>query len=63
MLINYFFIASSLVVRRERVTKRTVWTFFAEDALPELSLGRVTKGQIMRLFEHSRHPDWPTDFG
>ena len=37
--------------------------FFAEDALPELSLGRVTKGQIMRLFEHSRHPDWPTDFG
>ncbi|MBD2099884.1 NUDIX hydrolase [Leptolyngbya sp. FACHB-261] len=36
--------------------------FFAETALPELSLGRVTPGQIARLFEHYRHMDWPTDF-
>ena len=36
--------------------------FFAEDALPELSLDRVTVSQIERLFEHSRHPEWPTDF-
>ena len=36
--------------------------FFAEDDLPELSTGRVTYSQISRLFEHLRHPDWPTDF-
>ena len=35
---------------------------FAEDALPELSVGRVTAAQIHRFFEHRRHPDWPTDF-
>lgn len=36
--------------------------FFREDALPDLSLTRVTPSQIVRLFEHYRHPDWPTDF-
>ncbi|MDI7275983.1 MAG: NUDIX hydrolase [Anaerolineae bacterium] len=36
--------------------------FFREDSLPELSLGRVTPGEIARFFEHLRHPDWPTDF-
>ncbi len=35
---------------------------FAEDALPELSLERVTAEEIHRLFEHHRHPDLPTDF-
>lgn len=36
--------------------------FFAEDELPELSVGRVTPGQIARMFAHYRHPEWPTDF-
>jgi len=36
--------------------------FFAEDELPDLSLLRVTLPQIARLFEHYRHPEWPTDF-
>lgn len=36
--------------------------FFPEDALPELSVTRVTTGQIARLFEHYRNPNWPTDF-
>ncbi|MBH8561828.1 NUDIX hydrolase [Nostoc sp. CENA67] len=36
--------------------------FFLEDALPELSLGRVLPAQITRLFHHYRHPDLPTDF-
>jgi ADP-ribose pyrophosphatase YjhB (NUDIX family) len=36
--------------------------FFAEDALPPLSLARVTPSQIARLFEHYRHPEWPADF-
>jgi ADP-ribose pyrophosphatase YjhB (NUDIX family) len=36
--------------------------FFRQDALPALSLTRVTAQQISRLFEHHRHPDWPADF-
>jgi len=36
--------------------------FFAADAIPALSLSRVTPAQIARLFEHYRHPDLPTDF-
>ena len=36
--------------------------FFPESQLPELSIARVTEKQITRMFEHYRHPDWPTDF-
>jgi ADP-ribose pyrophosphatase YjhB (NUDIX family) len=36
--------------------------FFAEDALPPLSIGRVTEAQIHRFFEHHRHPELPTEF-
>jgi len=36
--------------------------FFAEDAIPELSLGRTTPSQVKRMFEHLRHPEWPADF-
>ena len=36
--------------------------FFQEDELPALSIMRVTPAQIARLFEHYRHPNWPTDF-
>jgi ADP-ribose pyrophosphatase YjhB (NUDIX family) len=36
--------------------------FFREDEIPELSLLRVTPTQIVRLFEHYRNADWPTDF-
>jgi ADP-ribose pyrophosphatase YjhB (NUDIX family) len=36
--------------------------FFAEDALPELSPGRVQPEQIRRMFAHSRDPALPTDF-
>jgi ADP-ribose pyrophosphatase YjhB (NUDIX family) len=36
--------------------------FFAEDALPPLSEGRVTPAQIARMFEHLRRPDLPADF-
>jgi ADP-ribose pyrophosphatase YjhB (NUDIX family) len=36
--------------------------FFAEDALPPLSVARTTPEVIARMFEHHRHPDWPTDF-
>jgi ADP-ribose pyrophosphatase YjhB (NUDIX family) len=36
--------------------------FFALDALPELSTGRVTRAQIERMYEHHRRRDLPTDF-
>jgi ADP-ribose pyrophosphatase YjhB (NUDIX family) len=36
--------------------------FFPEDAIPDLSLDRITPHQIARCFEHLRHPEWPTDF-
>jgi ADP-ribose pyrophosphatase YjhB (NUDIX family) len=36
--------------------------FFAEDALPELSIARVTEAQIRRMFEHRRRPELPADF-
>jgi ADP-ribose pyrophosphatase YjhB (NUDIX family) len=36
--------------------------FFAADALPELSQGRVNAAQIRRMFEHRRDPSLPTDF-
>lgn len=36
--------------------------FFPVHSLPELSTGRVTAGQIQRLYEHRLHPELPTDF-
>jgi ADP-ribose pyrophosphatase YjhB (NUDIX family) len=36
--------------------------FFAEEALPPLSLPRVTVAQVRRMFEHARQPMLPTDF-
>jgi ADP-ribose pyrophosphatase YjhB (NUDIX family) len=36
--------------------------WFSEAELPELSIGRVTEGQIRRMFEHHRRPELPTDF-
>ncbi|MGH8149642.1 MAG: NUDIX hydrolase [Steroidobacteraceae bacterium] len=36
--------------------------FFAAGELPELSVGRSTRWQIQRLFEHFRHPALPTEF-
>jgi ADP-ribose pyrophosphatase YjhB (NUDIX family) len=36
--------------------------FFSEGDLPALSLGRVTPGQLARMFEHHRNPELPADF-
>jgi ADP-ribose pyrophosphatase YjhB (NUDIX family) len=36
--------------------------FFPLAGLPPLSRGRITEAQIHRLYEHHRHPDWPTEF-
>lgn len=34
--------------------------FFEENDLPPLSLTRVTPVQIGHMFDHLRHPEWPT---
>lgn len=39
--------------------------WFAEDALPaepDISIGRVTVGQLHNFFDHYRNPDRPTEF-
>jgi ADP-ribose pyrophosphatase YjhB (NUDIX family) len=36
--------------------------FFDESEIPPLSLTRVTRSQIHHMFDHSRHPEWPTSF-
>jgi ADP-ribose pyrophosphatase YjhB (NUDIX family) len=49
--------------REERDVKEILDAgWFAEDALPPLSLGRVTGSQLHRMFEHVRDPGLPTDF-
>ncbi len=36
--------------------------FFDENSIPQLSQTRVTPAQIAHMFDHLRHPDWPTSF-
>lgn len=36
--------------------------FFDEKGIPQLSLTRVTPTQIRHMFDHYRHPEWPTSF-
>ena len=36
--------------------------FFPRQALPNLSIARVTEYQIEHMFEHAAHPEWPTTF-
>jgi len=35
---------------------------FDENDIPQLSLTRVTPTQIRHMFDHFRHPEWPTSF-
>jgi ADP-ribose pyrophosphatase YjhB (NUDIX family) len=58
-----FFVLCEIESGEPRTSVETLEVgFFPEDSIPELSLGRVTPGQISRCFEHLRNPDWPTDF-
>jgi len=36
--------------------------FFAQNELPELSVGRVVDYQIARMYAHAESPGLPTDF-
>ena len=56
------FILCELTGGEARASRETSGVgFYGEDDLPELSVSRVTAAQIRRLFEHRRHPEWPTD--
>lgn len=37
-------------------------SFFGQDEIPPLSLTRNVPAEIQFMFEHYRHPDWPTTF-
>lgn len=57
------FVACELVGGEATASHETTEVgFFAEDTVPELSISRVTPGQIARLFEHHRKSSLPTDF-
>jgi len=36
--------------------------FFEKNVLPPLSLSRVIPSRIKHMFNHYRHPEWPTSF-
>jgi ADP-ribose pyrophosphatase YjhB (NUDIX family) len=55
------FIRCELLSQVPAGSAETEARFFAEGAIPELSVARVTVAQIARLFEHLRHPEWPAD--
>jgi ADP-ribose pyrophosphatase YjhB (NUDIX family) len=57
-----FFLCELLGGAAAPSTETSAAGFHREDALPPLSLGRVTEAQIRRMFEHSRNPSLPTDF-
>jgi ADP-ribose pyrophosphatase YjhB (NUDIX family) len=54
--------AASAVAMPPAGAETTEARFFAEDALPELSIGRVLGWQIHRMFLHYREPQRQTDF-
>jgi ADP-ribose pyrophosphatase YjhB (NUDIX family) len=55
------FIRCELLSQVPAGSAETEARFFGGGAIPELSVARVTVEQIARLFEHYRHPEWPTD--
>jgi ADP-ribose pyrophosphatase YjhB (NUDIX family) len=57
------FILCSLIGGGETLSTETdAVGFFGETETPELSISRITPGQIHRMFEHHRDPELPTDF-
>lgn len=57
-----FFLCELLGGAPATSTETAAVGFFAEDALPPLSAGRVTRFQIARAFAHHRARDLPTEF-
>lgn len=57
-----FFVCELLDGTPQTSTEIDDVAFFKESELPPLSLARVTPEEIAHLFEHQRHPEWPTSF-
>lgn len=57
-----FFLCSMLSGAPTAGSETDAAGFFAEKDIPELSVSRVTAGQIRRMFEHHRNPGLPADF-
>ena len=57
-----FFLCDLLEKTEADALETSEAAFFPQDKLPPLSLTRVTAEEINRMYEHARHPDWPTDF-
>jgi ADP-ribose pyrophosphatase YjhB (NUDIX family) len=57
-----FFCCEIVAGRARSGVETSEVAFFAEDSLPDLSVGRVTAAQIRRMFEHARQPGLATDF-
>jgi ADP-ribose pyrophosphatase YjhB (NUDIX family) len=57
-----FFVCEMVGGAAQTSLETTAVEFFPEDALPPLSLSRVTPVQVRHMFGHWRHPEWPTSF-
>jgi ADP-ribose pyrophosphatase YjhB (NUDIX family) len=57
-----FFVCELVGGTAQTSMETTAVEFFAEDALPALSLSRVTPVQVQHMFGHWRHPEWPTSY-
>jgi ADP-ribose pyrophosphatase YjhB (NUDIX family) len=57
-----FFICELVGGRARASIETSEASFFARDALPQLSVGRTTAAQIERMFQHAENPLLPADF-
>jgi hypothetical protein len=57
-----FFLCETVGGDPKTSSEKDAVSFFPEDRIPPLSLARVTPEQIKHLFDHYRHPEWPTSF-
>jgi ADP-ribose pyrophosphatase YjhB (NUDIX family) len=59
---KFFFLAELSGGEPQTSFETTAVDFFAEHALPRLSVTRVTHAQIAHMFDHHRNPVMPTSF-
>ena len=57
-----FFLCELIGGKAENSIETSDASFFAEDNIPPLSLGRTTPEELTRFYQHHRNPDLPTDF-
>jgi ADP-ribose pyrophosphatase YjhB (NUDIX family) len=57
-----FFLCEIMGGREKESHETTGVAFFAEDAIPPLSISRTLPSQIARMFDHHRDSSLPTDF-